>query len=369
MFDSVRNSLVVGLIQVMTGWGGQSIPREYPPLASDTIRTEHYEMHQIIGKDSLPHGNVPRSHVNLRYDTYSQTVIATVEIRYPADHPSGRESGIWAVRIDGGGNVLNTLDWSGRHWNTHGILFEPETVMDWVRSGNPNPQPYARVINKDDELSAEAWAEQFRQLHEQADEVYFSAARHEAAEPFQRHRGIGYFLVDSGWVALYGRHDDPDTTRGFNPGSRPIMAGFPEHEQKTPYPFLQLERALQPFHDWEDESPENRLSITQFSREEYHRNPLGLMNDAPARQSGFHGHAAFQLHHNNELLRFSAYAYEVRTLSNGGAMNGYDPDLALYRLPPETPGHGHLMLLNLFEAPYSRRSEQEAGLYVVRPVQ
>lgn len=82
--------------------------------------------------------------------------------------------------------------------------------------------------------------------------------------------------------------------------------------------------------------------------------------------SGFHGRAAIQLNHKGETLQFSAYVYEVKTLSSGGVMNGYNPILTLYDMPPDVPGSDHLVLLNLFNNPLTPKPSEKTGLYAVR---
>lgn len=363
MMEGLRSSLVVGLIQVATGWGGQIALRDFPPVSEGDVQSGQYEIQQIMGgsgESSQLHAEGGR--IALYFDPYSQTMIATTDIRMPAEESSERQSGIKAVRVDGDGNRVDSLDWWGRPWGDSGVVFEEEAYMDWLRTGDASRKPYADVLNQQGELSAQAWARQFRQLHDQADEVYFQIA---PGEWGAQARGAGYFRLASGWVLLYGRPDDPDTRLGFNPGSEPIMAGFPDHSQKEPFRIRALEGALRPFHDWSDPAPENRLSIVEFQRDSYRRSAM-LTLDSPRLDSGFHGQAAFRLHHDGHVLQFSAYAYEVKTLSNGGAMNGYNPDLTFYELPPEVPGSDHLLLINLFNGALARRPTEETGLFAVR---
>lgn len=322
----------------------------YPPVTSGRIRSENYELIHVMS------GNLCSLLMDWhRYDLYYNEKTSETIVTSPYYYKEGERviEGNFFMRINHQGHVAGQLTSpTPLHPTKNGIVFNDTHYNEWVHTGDDTPKPYKTILNRDNELPFDAWEKQFKHLYASAKEVYYTTAT-------MKRCSVCYFNDGEGWHVLYCPEADSATQFRTTSEGKAILADYPDYPQKTISRFVALENYFKtrPFYRWKESG--QLIYLEDFKRTAYQSRQL-IPADIPGPKAGFHGKGAFTLCHQNEILRFSAYAFRHKSF-------GFDADMSLYSLPPSAKGHKDLLFMNLVITPGTNRPREEAGLYVLRP--
>lgn len=324
----------------------------HPPITSNSIQSQHYELVHVMS-GGLCDLLMDWERYGLYYnEKTSETLVKSV---YYYKEGEKLQEGSFFMRINHRGKVAGQLTSpTPFHPTKNGVVFKETYYNDWVHTGDDTQRPYKSILNQDDQYSPVEWENQFKQLYASAQEVYYTTAS-------MKHCSVCYFNDGENWHVLYCPTSDSATRFKTVPEGEAILADYPNYPQKTIFRFIALENYFKkkPFYKWTEAG--QRIYLEDFRRTSYQPSSF-IPTDIPGPRAGFHGKGAYTLCHQNEILRFTAYAFKHK--DSGFRFN---TDMGLFSLPPSAKGSEDLLFLNLFIGRGTKRPREEAGLYVMRP--
>jgi hypothetical protein len=232
------------------------------------------------------------------------------------------------------------------------IVATPGYCLDWIISGNIEPQPYAQIINKEKKMSLAGWDKMFVDLYERSDIAQFGYTINERNsiwwmdKDYEDQDRICLFHIDGQWYLLYANPGKPyflvsNDNYCYKINEKEYPQKVPQLIDRHIYSFWTYGSSGISFQE-PDKNPET------LTRNNYHRSKLhfslpdfdfGLSTTGHRTSKGTYWDAEgyFTLHHRGEKIHFKKYCEKPGLLG----LLGVNANLTLFYPPAEDAENCH----------------------------
>jgi hypothetical protein len=295
----------------------------FPDLGSTAIQSPQFEMQRLL----------------------CQTCGLVMDIVYLPERESFFAStytgDVWQINLHG--QLIDVLRGSGQLPDS-GVFFEDDSYVDWVFSGDATPKAYRQILDGD-------------ALSETEFEELIATADYKAIRLGNRVGLYNYYIQQGdSWSLVYKSHETQPGEALFRP-VKGVIYNYPQSDRNSePLRFIRLSpQQKQSRYDWTDTA--NPLRLLKFKRQG--RSRSGLFDFNSVGWDGLYGRGQFELRHQGEILRFSAFH---RRLND----NREAAHLELYQLPDTNLPAAHIGFLSVTQGRHHQKPG-ETGLYVIKP--